>query len=232
MDLREGFRKLLCSEPGSLFNDEESKHQWLHPISISPGDAHALPLNERWAFRVIDDCSQGQLEESGCILAANLEWRLDTKARRYDALKLHSNHQDWSRPSPLISADSSPYSTFNRAMRHVAKGRSNVRISLINNMVRFRAGLPFFSAVNEMLHYGVKDPYLRDYAFYQSEILYPYRITSEEIVFTWDWLTIEEYLKEHGKEQWIQSARILLEQHEQLSVSRWRVRYPNITLNH
>jgi hypothetical protein len=128
-------------------------------------------------LRVIDDFSEGQLDdESGDIFAANPRWRIDTRAERHDALKLHTNYRGWSRTSPFISADASTFSTKERARRRVTRGRGRVRVSLINNMVRLIAGLPFFSAIGEMQHYGIEDPYRRNYALYQHEISLPLHI--------------------------------------------------------
>lgn len=65
-------------------------------------------------------------------------------------------------------------------------------------MVGWRAGFPFFSAEGEMRYYGVEDPYNRNYAYYRTEVLYPYVITAEEIVKTWEWFEIDEYMNIHG----------------------------------
>jgi hypothetical protein len=69
-------------------------------------------------------------------------------------------------------------------LRKEREDRGQVRVSLINNMVQLIAGLPFFSAIGEMQHYGIEDPYRRNYALYQHEISLPYIITFDEIVAT------------------------------------------------
>jgi hypothetical protein len=81
-------------------------------------------------------------------------------------------------------------------------------------MVRLRAGLPFFSALEEMLYYGVDDPYQGGYAFYQNEILYPYIITADEIVTTWEWSNVEVYLETHNTAEWVNIIESEFNHHE------------------
>jgi len=235
MGVRDVFCKMLSgsSNTSSVFMEEEQSHPWLRPVGLADGFCSPPPLGVRYSLRVIHNFSQGQLDdESGHIFAADPWWRLDTRAERHDALKLHSNYQDWSRRSPLISADASPFSTKDRARKLVTNGRGQVRVSLIDNMVRLRAGLPFFSAIEEMQHYGVDDPYHQNYAFYEHEILYPYVITSEEIVATWKWSSIEAYLETHSIEEWVENRiKAELNRHEQSSLSRWRAQHPVINVS-
>lgn len=60
-----------------------------------------------------------------------------------------------------------------------------MRITLVDLRTRWRAGLPFLSAVEEMRHYGVDDPYDRGYQYYEDEILCLWGITQSEVVRTW-----------------------------------------------
>jgi hypothetical protein len=102
-------------------------------------------------------------------------------------------------------------------------------VTLINNMTRLRAGFPFLSAVEEMTHYGVEDPYSRDHTFYVDEILYAYVITPDEIVTTWKWSEVETYLDTHSVEEWVENiVRRELHEHEKQSVAAWKRQHPAI----
>lgn len=228
MDLRDFSREGLPDSSNDTrripFRTEEQCRPWTRR-NAAFGDPP--PNGALWSLRVWDDYSQGLLDpQSGCILATGEESRLDTKDERRESLKPHANNRDWSRRSPFISASTSASSTRERARRRVRNRRDPVRVSLINNMVRVRAGFPFFSAVEEMKYYGVEDPYNRSFLYGQDEILYPYVITSEEIVCTWQWSDIESYLETHSGEEWVANIELKFDQHERLSLARQDELYP------
>ena len=59
-----------------------------------------------------------------------------------------------------------------------------------------------------MVYYGVVDLSAGSNDMYNTEILYPYIITKEEIVCTWEWPIIEEYIsKQKGKRLGSRSSR-------------------------
>jgi hypothetical protein len=83
------------SNTSLVFIEEEQSHPWLRPVGLADGFCSPRPLGVRGSLRVIDGFSEGQLDDkSGHIFAANPRWRLDPKAERHDALKLHTNYRD------------------------------------------------------------------------------------------------------------------------------------------
>jgi hypothetical protein len=100
-------------------------------------------------------------------------------------------------------------------------------MSLINTMVRVRAGLPILSMHEEMLYYGVEYPD-ENWFYYcpRTELLYPYVITKEEIVATWDWPLFEAYLRTHTVEEWVRDIiQPAVDQHERSAVTEWEAGY-------
>ena len=60
---------------------------------------------------------------------------------------------------------------------------------------------------------------------YNTEILYPYIITKEEIVCTWEWPIIEEYLQAKGEEAWIALVKEQLARHENCALAQWKAEH-------
>lgn len=82
-----------------------------------------------------------------------------------------------------------------------------------------------------MTHYGVGDVYGKYHAYYEHEIMYPYLITPEEIVITWQWFDIEEYLETHSSEEWVATfIQPSFDQHERLSLARWDELHPTFRM--
>jgi len=84
-----------------------------------------------------------------------------------------------------VSTTSDPDNVLWRARYHSKQSRGQVFVTVINIRARRRPDLPVFHAVDEMKHYGVPDPYERNYAFYENEYLCPWTISQEVIVGTW-----------------------------------------------
>lgn len=235
MDPYEWFRAMLSPSGNppmlnKIILEEEAIHPWLPGKPL--GQYHyqyypSPPLGASYSLRVIDDQSRAQLhEEARRIDAEDQTWKLDTREERHNALALHADKRRWERPSPFISADTSVLSTIERARRQQRKNRGRVRVVLINNKVRQRAGFPFFGALEEMKYYGVEDPYGLDYRWYRTEILYPYVITAEEIVAVVEWASIDEYLEKHSTRELIQGIEAALDQHESAALGRWIEEHP------
>jgi hypothetical protein len=90
MGIRESF-----SNANLVFMEEEQSHPWLRSLCIAEGFCSSPPLRAKGSLRVFDDYSRGQLDDvAGRISAADLVWRLDTRAERYDAIKLHTTYRD------------------------------------------------------------------------------------------------------------------------------------------
>lgn len=173
---------------------EEEKQPWMYPAPpTSLTGFKIFPLGARFTFRVFDTFSRADFyEKSGNIAAGCYRIRikghkpLQTRKERNDLLGKHADYGSKTL-TPFISADASVWATLQRARKKHEMGRGPIRLAMIDNAVRKKLGYPFFQMKEELLYYAAEDPYGRGYEFYETEILYPYIITPEEIVAVWEW---------------------------------------------
>lgn len=156
------------------------------------------------AVRVWDSMSRSQLQSNGRFLAEAGEMPLRTRASRVEALTNHSNWGNWGYPTPVVSATSSFDDAAIRARRQSSKNRGRVYLTVINPRARLRAGLPLLNAIDEMTTYGVPDPYMGGYGYYEHELLCPWIITEAEIVGTRPWDEISDHYS-NGCSAWRES---------------------------
>ena len=179
---------------------------------------------QSFAIRVWDGVSRSQLgpEPGVAFEAGDIAWSLNDRQNRVTALATHADHGVW-KGSPFISATLNGEDARFRANRQSLNGkRGSVFVTVINLKARWRAGLPFLLSVDEMKYYGVKDPYRRNYQYYQDEILCPWIITHAEIVETWAWEDVSRFLQDGTVQDWVDTVVIpAVEGHESESLSRW-----------
>jgi len=105
---------------------------------------------------------------AGSWIGSGKHTPLRTKESRWEALRNHSIWGNFEFATPFVSTTSGPDNVLWRARYHSKQSRGQVFVTVINIRARRRLGLPVLHAVDEMKHYGVPDPYERNYAFYDK----------------------------------------------------------------
>ena len=80
-----------------------------------------------------------------------------------------------------------------------------VKVTVINAKARRADGMPLLNMREELDHYKARIPYeiyqkwRRDW--YEKEYVFPFRIPPEQIVGTWLWSEIQQWLRDHLKQE-------------------------------
>lgn len=121
------------------------------------------------------------------MLARASKQRLDTFEARKESLERHADWTKWDMPTPYISFSKTPQAVERNATIRARNGRQSQKLTVIVPSLRFLTGLPTLDFHAEMQHYGVADPYNKDYAYYKDDYLCVWEVTPLEIVGHWDW---------------------------------------------
>lgn len=208
-------------DPFKKIRHEELLHPWqgyrqshgINPFQTSPIFPY---FHFHYGLIVFDSQSEAYLDDDGNFRVGDEDILLQTKDQRRRALSRHVMDFE----SPFISGEACISRTFGLLKRHLDENRPGIRVALINNKARFRAGFPMLNTAEEMKHYKVKDRSCR-YS-YTTEILYPYIIPADQIVRIWDWYEIRKCtrrdLQIRAEEEFEKHERQLLEKENAIHV--------------
>ena len=128
----------------------------------------------------------GPDSRSGAMHARSPRACLDTRTARKHMLTVHADYRIWT-PTPFLSFTDSPSDIEVRAEKRLSSRGSQI-LTVINGNTRRHKGLPLLKSKDEMMYYGVRDPYSRNYQYYQTEYLCLWEVSVEEIVahLSWD----------------------------------------------
>lgn len=180
-------RGLLTPEHESVFEPEDDRRCWSER-KLSIGEDGGLLL------RIWDYRSGSQPDQSGRLQARDSRRRLDTRESRIQTLTAHADHKTWTN-TPYISFTSSP-AALNEYAEYRRGRRGEQHLVVIDPQRRFDLGLPILNFHDEMVFYGIEDPYDRNYRYYMDHYLCVWEVTPTEIVGMWEWGEL------HDNERW------------------------------
>jgi hypothetical protein len=209
---------------------EEDRHPW---IASKKASEEAVSVNSstpattvpKMLLRVWDDKSQARIREGseGFLSGCNY-MPLHTKEQRKNAIE---NHANWGarQKTAFISTttdfeDIATQLVPRLEMRQKKKGLSSItKITLINCRAD---GMPILPIRNELDFYKCHIPYVRK-SWFATEFLFLFRITKEQIVKTWLWKDVEQWLvnnKTESFERWYQEVLVpAYDEHEENRIS-------------
>ena len=125
---------------------------------------------------------------------------LNTYDKRRMALYDHSFWNARS-PTPFISLSSTSEAIWRIYKKMMKKGDSmdDLFLSIIDADALCQADTPLIAAKEEMKAHGVKDPYGKEYKYYEDEVLALYAIPPKCIVKTLPWWAVRTVVK-HGED--------------------------------
>lgn len=206
---------------GRLKGDEEVRHPWAVP---SPGPEREKYREERpkMLFRVTDQSSKGQIRDPRVgFISADSDAFLNTAAKRKTALQQHANFSNRRRTSFVSFSDSAvhiakrcvPWLQFRQARNRFL---DNTKLSIISVPARIANGLPILRIQDELAHYGA---YNAANPIYNTEWVCPFTIGPSEIVNTWAWSRVEEWMTQHKTDfaGWVEKVGMpAFEEHERV----------------
>jgi hypothetical protein len=209
---------------------EEIKHPWLPAAEFDPNIPDIL-------MRAWDEISQCQIRDYrvGC-LSGSSDCMLDTFARRKLGLTRHS---DWGNrfKTPFISTSSSLEEIAEHRVPHFQNRQSkkgikeNTKLTLFNTRARRALGKPVLRMKDELLHYDVRTKYgdlrLYESSFYENEYLLPFSAGPDEIIGTWAWHQVEDWIEKNGSnfQGWFKSVgRAAFDRHEKLRLGGFPIK--------
>jgi hypothetical protein len=194
---------------------EEEVHPWL---TTAP---HNMPSGDI-LYRTWDKSSQCQIVQVDFgLLSGGSHSNFATKEGRKHDLECHAN---WGcrEKTPFISTTPSIQDivgTWINSFRGRQKPPlTTVRITAVNINARLHSKWPIIKMLPELEHYNVDIPAKCSYANYVNEYLLPFRICQDEIIWTWHYTDVQNWL---DKREWAdiklwetQVARPMYEEHE------------------
>ena len=118
---------------------------------------------------------------------------------RFQAL---CQHMRWTSkiPTPFISLSSTSEGIW-RVYEKMVKNEhdtDNLFLSVVDADALCQSGTPLIKAMDEMIWYGVKDPYDKEYEYYKDEVLALFAIPGQYVVKTQPWNIVQSVVKCNG----------------------------------
>jgi hypothetical protein len=203
---------------------EEDRHPWGSSASTIPSSLSPLAISSTNSvpgifLRAWDDKSQCKIRDVGeGFLSGSRYEPLDTKELRKVALERHAN---WSnrKKTPFISATTDIYEIVYHRVPHFEERQmkndqvSVTKVTLINGFACLAAGMPIIKMTTELENYNARIPYagvtspdesgvdklkkirIEKQTFFANEYLFLFRIPPTQIVQTWLWKDIVQWMK-------------------------------------
>jgi hypothetical protein len=156
-------------------------------------------------MRVTDQLSRANIRNPAMgFLSDGWEGDLDTFEGRAKLINNHVNFQE-GEPSIFVSATSSvsnfaknriPYfvTRDKRVREDIGSARSTVMIHIINGSARLDSGWPVLRMSEQIIRYKT---FLLPNSVFAPEYILPFRVSPEQIVGSWKWSEIVNYMEEH-----------------------------------
>lgn len=170
---------------------EETDRSWLQrPTNGRHGTLHQskvyLELEDRPLLRLWDLNSRSRPDKvTGFIEAENKRCQLLDRQTRRRMLSSHVDNKNWEAPTPFISFTTSPEEIARIALAR--EHRPGQQLTVIDPRPRLTHHLPILNCLDELLYYGIDDPYENGHKYYMKEYLCLWQVNEDEVVGTWSW---------------------------------------------
>ena len=171
---------------------EEKSHPWMSSV-------HIIQERKEVLWRVYDHASQGVIRDQDIGMVAGGCTNLNSVADRKKSLALHA---DWGNRKPT------PFISFGLSLEHIQsdpqrldhivaraakkKPADTVMITQVSVNARLEEGRPILNALTELHHYCREKDY--DEKLYGNQMLLPFQVHPEEIVWNWNWKHIKKWM--------------------------------------
>lgn len=185
-----------------------------HPWSVTIQSRGKLPEGGL-LMRVTDEASKAKsYPEIGFLSQGSYE-DLSTNGKRKASLELHLNWKN-RKPTSWISVTGNVRDFIEERVPWMVRrdenkpSRCTVKLSFINGYARVAAGWPILRVKEEIEYYGIGTPKSRDASFFVHEYVLPFRIPVEQIVATYCWNAVEDYIKQNRCNYYAWHAAVIL----------------------
>jgi hypothetical protein len=179
-----------------LRGPEGRSRPWLSSV-------HIIQERKKVLWRVYDHASQGVIRDQDIGMVAGGCANLNNVAERKKWLALHA---DWGNriPTPFISfglslahIQSDPQ-RLDHIIERAAKKKpaDTVMITQVSVNARLEEGRPIINALTELHHYCDERDYREE--FYGNQVLLPFQVHPEEIVWNWNWKHIKKWMDDNN----------------------------------
>ena len=192
-------------DPGLLqFHPEEDRRPWSAISLLHSNGQLANPfaeysgidskLRDKPMLRVWDTFS-GSIPGSSAgnrMLARSKREVLATRDQRASSLELHADHAK-RLPTPYISFTASPTAAEDLIKHRTHKTkRGDQNLVAIDPKYRLQHGLPILDMGEEMIVYGIDDPYPHGPNYFIDHYICLWEVTPREVVGVWSWHDLRE----------------------------------------